>query len=690
MLKVLVANNAGFCFGVKGAIESAEKHVGDKNCYMLGDLIHNRTVVDSLSRRGILSVASIDELPALSDGESGKVIIRSHGASQATYGKIREKGYDTVDATCPFVGKIHEIVRKHFDDGYHIVIIGAADHPEVVATNGWCEDSATVIDENSDLSELDKHDKLCVVCQTTFDGNKFKELSKKIRKIQSKTVEIFDTICYTTYERQKEAVSLAAKCDVVLVVGDRASSNTNKLYELCAAVNPDTHFIHSEADLKNIKFPKDGAVGIVAGASTPTESIMEVKAYMGQEFGEASNEEFINAINKETVTGYREGKAVKGTVLSADAAGIRLNIGGKNDGFIDKSEACDGCEYKPEDFPSGMEIDAIIIKKRDDVSGCVLLSKRRADLMRRTDEAVDGIRDGQTFEMTVKKDIKGGLIGALGTYRVFVPASQIRLKFVPDLKKYVGKTLRLRALDIDDINHKIVASQRVILQEEKDERDKKAEIFWENVKPDVVVAGEVKRISPYGAFVSVDGIDCLAHIDHLSYSHITSPDEVLEVGKTYDFLVLKTDREKQRVSLGYKELQPHPFDKCMEKNPVGSVIAGKVTSVLPYGAFVEIEPGVEGLVHVSEAAASYVKDINEVLHVGDEVTVKVMAYDDQHRKTTLSIRACLDEVKPTAKPEKKAAKKVEESDVYSEKSDNNVFANLLKNVGDETDNNADK
>ena len=252
---------------------------------------------------------------------------------------------------------------------------------------------------------------------------------------------------------------------------------------------------------------------------------MEVKTYMGQEFGEASNEEFIEAINKATVA-IREGKAITGTVLSASADGIRVNVGGKNDGFIDKAEVCEDGEYKPEDYPAGTEITAIVTKKRDDVSGCVLLSKRRADLLRKTDEAVDQIRGGEVFEIVVKKDIKGGLIGSLGTYRVFVPASQIRLKFVPDLKKFVGKTLRLRALDIDDLNRKIVASQRVILQEEKDEKDKKAEIFWDNVKPDVVVAGEVKRISPYGAFVSVDGIDCLAHIDHLSYSHIDSPDEV--------------------------------------------------------------------------------------------------------------------------------------------------------------------
>ena len=682
MLKVLVADNAGFCFGVKKAVEAAQRNASDENCFLLGDIIHNRSVVASLEEKGLKKIESLEQLPPLGDGKKGKVIIRSHGADKATYDEIRKRGYEIIDATCPFVVKIHDIVRKHYEAGYHIVIIGGATHPEVVATAGWCDNTATVVDNDSDLSSLDKYDKLCFVCQTTYDGKKFKEISKKIHKIQSKTVEIFDTICYTTYERQKEAVGLAEICDVVLVVGDKSSSNTNKLYDLCAAKNVNTHFIHSLGELKNINFPRSGVVGIVAGASTPTESIMEVKTYMGQEFGEASNEEFIEAINKGTVA-IREGKAITGTVLSASADGIRVNVGVKNDGFIDKTEVCEDGEYKPEDYPAGTEITAIVTKKRDDVSGCVLLPKRRADLLRKTDEAVDQIRGGEEFEIVVKKDIKGGLIGSLGTYRVFVPASQIRLKFVPDLKKFVGKTLRLRALDIDDLNRKIVASQRVILQEEKDEKDKKAEIFWENVKPDVVVAGEVKRISSYGAFVSVDGIDCLAHIDHLSYSHIDSPDEVLEIGKTYDFLVLKTDREKQRVSLGYRELQPHPFDKCMEKHPVGSVVTGKVISVLPYGAFVEIEPGVEGLVHVSEAAATYVKDINEVLHAGDEVNVKVLAYDEQHRKTTLSIRACLEEEKPAAKTAKPAKKVVEESDVYSEKSDNNVFANLLKNVNDD-------
>lgn len=679
-MKILSAANAGFCFGTKRAVELAYSLAPEGECYVLGELIHNKSVVDELVSRGLKVIHDVKELPPCGEKKI-KVIIRSHGADMATYAALKERGYETIDATCPFVSKIHDIVRKHYLQGYHIVIVGESTHPEVMATAGWCDNGAIVIDENSDLDALSQYDKLCFVCQTTFDVEKFEKLSEKIKRITAKTVEIFDTICYTTYERQKEAVRLARECDVVLVVGDKSSSNTNRLFDLCAAINADTHFVNSVKELENINFSRSDVVGIVAGASTPTQSIMEVKTYMGQEFGEASNEEFLEAVNKETVTvAIREGKPITGTVISANADGIRVNVGGKIDGLIDKTEVVEEGEYNPEDYPVGSQITAIVTKKRDDNAGCVLLSKRKFDLMRKTDEAVDQIRNGETFEIVVKKDIKGGLLGSLGSYRVFVPASQIRLKFVPDLKKFVGKTLRLRALDIDDTAGKIVASQRVILQEEKDERDKKAEIFWANVKPDVVVAGEVKRISSYGAFVSVDGIDCLAHIDHLSYSHIDSPDEVLEIGKTYDFLVLKADKEKQRVSLGYRELQPHPFDKCMEKHPVGSVVDGKVISVLPYGAFVEIEPGVEGLVHVSEAAAAYVKDINEVLHPGDAVKVKVLAYDDAHRKTTLSIRACLEDEK-VAKPAVKAVKKtVEESDVYSEKADNTVLADLLRNT----------
>lgn len=683
MSKIIVANNAGFCFGVKNAVDIARKHAKDGNCYMIGELIHNRTVIDELTQIGLKTVSSVEELPSFSGNGSAKVIIRSHGATKSTYDIAKSKGYEIIDATCPFVAKIHKIVEEYHNDGYHIVIIGGKEHPEVIATNGWCDNSATIIDSESDLERIKKYDKLCFVCQTTFDGRKFKELSKKILKTALKTVEIFDTICYTTYERQKEAAKLAEECNVVIVVGDKLSSNSNKLYELCKAINANTHFVSSLGDIKKINFPRSDVIGIVAGASTPTRSIMEVRSYMGQEFGTANNEEFINAVNNEVTANYREGRTVKGTVLSADEEGINVNIGGKNDGFISKDEACDEGEYKPEDFPVGMEIQAVIIKRRDDARGCVVLSKRKADRMRKSDEIVNSVRDGQTFEIVVDRETKGGLLGKLGSYRVFVPASHIRLKFVPDLKKYVGKTLRLRVIEINDAERKIVASQRVILQEERDERNKKVEIFWANVKPDVVVAGEVKRFTKYGAFVSVDGIDCLAHIDHLSYSHINSPDEVLEIGKTYDFLVLSTIPEKQRVSLGYRELQPHPFDKCMEKHPIGSVVTGKVISVLPYGAFVEIEPGVEGLVHVSEAAATYVKDLKEVLHSGDEVTVKIMDYDEIHRKTTLSIKACLDvPEKPATKP---APKKSEESGVYSDKLDNNVLASLLQSVNDDAE-----
>ncbi len=275
MRKIVVAKSAGFCFGVKKAVNTAIQNAG-QNCYILGDIIHNKTVIDDLHKRGIKTISSIDELPK--SAENVKVIIRSHGASPETYRILREAGVEVIDATCPFVAKIHDIVRKHYEDGYHIVIIGEKTHPEVVATNGWCDNTATVIEDEFDLDAVSGYDKLCFVCQTTFDGEKFKKLSEKIHKKYLKTVEIFDTICYTTYERQEEAKKLASECSSILIVGDKSSSNTTKLYELCKSVNYRTYFVHTADDLENINFPDGGTIGIVAGASTPTESSMEVNS----------------------------------------------------------------------------------------------------------------------------------------------------------------------------------------------------------------------------------------------------------------------------------------------------------------------------------------------------------------------------------------------------------------------------
>lgn len=681
-MKIETAACAGFCFGVKNAVDKAEAAASD-NTYSLGPIIHNELVTARLAAKGLRVVSSADEVP---DGAT--LVIRSHGAGRAVYETAAAKGLKIVDATCPYVKHIHEIVARHHAAGDRIVIIGKAEHPEVIGINGWCDDSAVILDENSDLSGLFGDKKACIVVQTTFSGQKYRQILKKIPKEYLKTVEIFDTICYTTIKRQSEAADLAARSDVMLVLGSKTSSNTMRLYELCKAVCSDTYLIERVADLNFLQVKPDSSVGITAGASTPEELIREVKEYMENNIDEIQSKEFKDAIDNESHVSYSVGKRVKGTVINADAEGIHVNIGGKKDGLVRAEDVNIDGSYDPAAFEPGAEIEAIIVSSKDDNSGCILLSKKKVDVIKEGDKFVDGIRNGEVFELKVNRDTKGGLLGKIGTYTIFVPSSLIREKgsYVRNLADYVGKTLRVVALEIDDDKHKIVASQQAVLMAERAARE---EIFWTHVQPNVVVSGVVKRVTDFGAFVSVDGFDCLAHIGDLSWTHIKKVEDVLEIGKTYDFLVLKVDREKNRVSLGYKQLQKHPFVACMEAHPIGSVVKGKVTSVVPFGAFVEIEPGIEGLVHVSEAAHNFVKNISDVVKVGDEVNVMVMNYDEANRKITLSIKACApEEAAPTSdrKEDKrggrqpKAGKTEGESSEWNEEMSNNPFADLLKDI----------
>lgn len=686
-MKIIVAKNSGFCFGVRSAVETAEKNAGP-HTYTYGDIIHNERVLADLSRKGVKSVENVS---LITDADA-TVIIRSHGAKKSVYDQIRERGFKLIDATCPFVKKIHSIVNEYHNKGYRIFIIGAASHPEVIGINGWCDDTATVIDENYDFSSVDPEEKVCFVAQTTFSTEKYADILKKIRKHCFKTVEIFDTICYTTVGRQNEARKLSQICDKVLVVGSKTSSNTQKLVALSSSPRCRAYGISGVDELNKINFCASDTIGLIAGASAPEELITEVRRYMSEKFADVQNTEFLDAVEK-TFVSYKEGKRVKGTVISADDKGIKLSIGGKKDGFIPKEDVNIDGSYEPSDYPEGTELE-VRIGKSDADTGCILLSKKAIDEIKEADKIVETIRNGESFEITVDKNVEKGLTAKLGTYNVFIPASQVEERFVRDLKKYVGKKLTVTALEIDDAKHKIVASHRKIAEAE---RKAKEDIFWANVVPNMIVSGVVKRTTVFGAFVSVDGFDCLAHIVDLSWTHIKNVEEVLKVGETYEFVVLSADREKNRVSLGYKQLQPHPFVTCMEKHPVGSTVKGKVVSIVPFGVFVEIEPHIEGLVHVSEVAHSFVKNINEVVNVGDEVEVKVLGYDEANRKINLSIKACLPEEEKPVNTEKAEAKGGEEKKVrkprvkqekaepeeekeWSEDTSNNPFADLLKDL----------
>lgn len=683
-MKIISAKEKGFCFGVKNAVDLAFKNAG-KNVYTYGELIHNNIVIENLEKKG---VTIINDLDSLSNGDV--VIIRSHGIPKKENNILLNKNdIKVIDATCPFVKKIHNIVQEHHDKDYQIIIIGKSSHSEVIGINGWCDNSAIIIEDENQFNLIDFSKNMCVVAQTTFSVQKYKDIIKKIQQHALKTVEIFDTICYTTYRRQVEAMEISASCDVMLVIGSSFSSNTSKLLNICRLNCKECYLIQKLADLKKIKFESNGTVGIVAGASAPEELILEVEVYMEEQNKENLSQEFIDGV-EESLVQYKEGKKVTGKVILADENGIHVNIGGKKDALIPKDEVCINIEdYNSEDYKPEDEIEAILIKKQDKDSGCVLLSKKKLDVIKEGDKVVEQIRDGSIFELKIQKDTKGGLLSKIGTYTVFVPASHIKLGFVKDLKQFVGKNLRLTVLEIDDAKHKIVASAKKVVEDEKKERE---EIFWSHVQPDVIVSGKVKRITNFGAFVSVDGFDCLAHIVDISWNHIKSVDEVLKIGESYDFLVLSVDKEKGRVSLSYKLLQPHPFDQCVENHPIGSVTKGKVTSIVPFGAFVEIEKGIEGLVHVSEAAHQFVKNINEVVKVGDEVEVKVLNADPSTKKITLSIKACLPEeegssleetaevkVESKAKSSRKKDKSEGEKE-WTEDVSNNPFAALLNEL----------
>ena len=662
-MKITVAKSAGFCFGVKNAVDTAYKNVGGDVC-ILGELIHNPLVIEKLEKKGIRCVASPEDV------DTKKVIIRSHGAGKKVFEYFSLRGVEVIDATCPFVKKIHQIVEKNYNEGKAIVILGEVGHDEVVGINGWCDNTAIIFNELSDMPTFLPDVDYCVVAQTTFPLEKYRKITENIAKQSLKTVEFFNTICYTTKERQTEAKALASQADAVLVLGGKKSSNTLKLFNICKECCKLVFLIEKIADLQSVKINKIDSLAIIAGASTPTELIEEVTNIMSQteKLDKVQEEVAVVATEekKETMDelmkseegkyiAYRAGKRLKATIISANENGVFCAIPGKKDGFIAKEDATIDGNYDPAAFVKGAEIDVMIIENKSKDNEYVALSKKEIDAIIEGDKKAAEILSGGEFALACDKVAKNkadkpvGLLGKLGTYTIFVPASQIRSGFVKNLDEYVGKTLRLRALpekaeeevaegEAKRPSKRIVASQRIILEEEKAARE---EAFWAEMQVGAIVVGKVKRFTEFGAFISVKGFDCLARKSELSWVRIEKPEDVLTINEKYEFIILDVDREKGRISLGFKQLQKTPYQLAAEQLGVGDVIKGKVVRIAPFGAFVEIIPGVDGLVHISQITHDYIKTLDEVLKVGDEVEAKITKIDD--KKITLSIKDLLPE-----------------------------------------------
>ncbi len=648
-MEFIVAKSGGFCQGVKKAVDTALS-ISPVNTYIYGEIIHNPDVVRTIKERGITTVERLDEVP---DGAT--LIIRSHGVGKEIFARCKERNIQVVDCTCGFVRRTQTIVDEEYRKGKTIVIVGEKTHPEVIGLNGWCENSAYVFSSAKEDFSVLKEKNCVVVAQTTYSVEKFEKIIKTLKNICEKTVEIFKTICYTTIERQNEAGELARRCDAVLVIGGLNSSNTNKLYDICAKHCPNVIRLSSAAELEYKTIKRFKKVGIVTGASTPNAQTQEVLLKMEKTEAKATSMEEVVA-NMDNQPKFKKGQLITATISSADDAGVAVLLPlAKKEIILDKAEV--DCEtYNKEDFNAklGEEIELMVVAINP-----VKLSQKMIKQIKEEEAAIAEIQAGKEFEVVCSGFNKGGLTAELGSYVVFVPAREIRAGFVKELDKYVGKKLRLRLIELKTERRKeIIASQRVILEEERAAKEaakaaKEAE-FFASIKVDDVVEGKVERITSFGAFVSVNGFDCLAHISDLSWTGVKSVADVLEIGKKYEFKVLKIDEESKKVSIGYKQLQAQPWDLAAEKYAEGDVIHGKVVRIVPFGAFVEVEKGIDGLVHVSQISHEFLENPTTALAIGQEIDAKIMKLDCAERKMTLSIKAL--EPKPENVERKRSAK----------------------------------
>ena len=659
-MTVIIAKHSGFCVGVKRAVDTANSIYG-KNVYILGDIIHNETVLKEIANKGTTTVYNVSDVP-----DNSTCIIRSHGVGKNVIKSLEDRGVTVLNRTCPFVMKTQKIVEQYYSNGYLIVIVGKPTHPEVEGLNGWCNGSAVIIDGLNVPEEVFKAEKVCVVSQTTYSVEKFKEILKKIHQNCLKTVEVFETICYTTMERQIEAHTLSKKCDAMVVLGGKSSSNTAKLYEICSSNCKNTFFVSSPDGLDYKILKRYKSVGVVSGASTPLKQSMEVLLTMEEK--EMTMEEAVALLDEKQ--NLKKGQKISVVISQVNDDGLKVYFDGKKDIDLPKEELSTE-NYNKADYNVGDEIEVVVIARKP----AVVLSQKQIQILKEEEALVAELSEGKVFNFTVDSKNKGGVVGKYGNFNVFVPAGEIKIGYVKDLDKYVGKTLRVKALKVEYNAKKkeVVASQKVILVEEKAARDAekaaKEEAFFASIAENDVVEGTVARFASFGAFVVVNGFDCLAHVSDLSWTGVKDPASVLEIGKSYDFVVLKVEKDAKKVSIGYKQLQPKPWETVTEKYNVGDTVEGKVVRLVNFGAFVEVEKGIDGLVHVSQISHEYLENPASVLKVGQDVTAKILAIDVEKEKMTLSIKALVEapvkEVKKEAedKPKReRKAKKVEDPD----------------------------
>ena len=666
-MTVECAEHAGFCMGVRRAVEAAEAAAADgvPSC-TLGELIHSPVVVRRLAKQGLETIRE----PSQAAGR--RVLIRSHGVSRQVFEALEKEGVPVMDLTCPFVARMHRIVSEGSSEGRPVIIVGEREHPEVRGTAGWAGGPVFIVANAEEAAALPKLDNALAVTQTTFPPARWEAVLAALEERVSQ-LESHCTICNATEIRQKEAADLAERADAMIVVGGRNSANTRKLFEICSERCRNTILVESAAEIPSAFTNSDPElIGITAGASTPVDSLKEVVTRMDemekkdltqeetpdvvtteetpdvvtteetpdvvtteettQAPAEEKNNDFMAEVEASLVR-IRTGQTVTGKVVQITEDEVCVNIGYKSDGVIKRSDLVD------QDVKLGDEIEVEVVKVNDG-EGNVILSQRNIVNRKAWDALMAKYEANEYVDGVGKEAVKGGLIANVDGVRAFVPASQLSQRYVEKIADFVGKDMKLKIIEVDPQKKRIVASRKAVIIEES--AAKKKEV-WDKLEEGIVIHGIVRRLTDFGAFVDLGGVDGLIHITDLSWGRVKHPSDVVKPNQEVDVKILSLDRERDRIQLGYKQLQPRPWDNAPEKFPEGSVVEGKVVRITDFGAFVELEPGLDGLVHISQCAKTRIAKVEDAVSVGETVQVKVLSVDPEKKRISLSIRQALED-----------------------------------------------
>ena len=638
-MQIILAKTAGFCFGVDRAVEMVEESVrrGNKTA-TLGPIIHNRHVVERFLEQG---VRELDSPEQAEPGET--VIIRAHGVPEQVQQALCARGVPVLDATCPFVKKIHTIVKDETEKGRRIIIFGSPVHPEVEAIASFCCEPVIVQSPEELESWLAQEPQrremlLSMVSQTTSSQKMWKSCAEIAKKVCT-NCEIFDTICRATEMRQEEAAILSQKCDAMVVVGDARSSNTGRLAMICEQYCKKVSLVDQADDLEMSLFSGANTVGITAGASTPSWIIKEVNNKMSEELKvETAMEENFAELLEQSLKTLNNGDKVTGTVMAVGSTEIEVDLGTKHTAYIPLEDFSGDPNVKPEEAVKvGDQIEAIVVHVNDG-EGVVRLSKKRLEAGKAWEEIEAAAENKDIVEGVVTEENKGGIVVNVKGIRVFVPASQSGVAKGGDLGELLKKNVQLRITEVNRARRRVVGSIRSVASEQRKAAQEK---IWSEIEVGKQYHGTVKSLTSYGAFVDIGGVDGMVHVSELSWNRIKNPAEVVKVGDEIDVYVIALDPEKKKISLGYKTEATNPWTIFNNEYKVGDVVTVKIVKLMTFGAFAEIIPGVDGLIHISQIADRRIGKPEDVLSEGQEVDAKIIDIDQEHKRISLSIRALL-------------------------------------------------